>query len=340
MSTSRKTNSDFTLTDYFPFHIGNTHEHIYNHWFDSVDQFWGTVNQFADATQQAVDVMHDTHAQTLGYFLPTAVAGNEFVLPKTKTTSPSKKKQPLDTVAIVTGGVGGIGSAICERLYQDGNRVIATYIKPELERAQQWQKDYRSKGYHFEIVELDVTDFKMCKRVANKLLKDFGQMDILVNCAGITQDSTLRKMEPEQWQRVLETNLDSVFHVTKSFLNGMLKRKYGRIVNISSVNGQKGQFGQTNYSASKAGMIGFSRSLAVELADTGITVNTVCPGYVGTSMMDAIPEEILNGIIDQIPVGRLAKPSEIADAVGYLAANSSAYITGTEIAINGGLYTG
>ena len=317
--------------------INETQKQLYSQWFDTVDTFFGTVNHLANATQLAVDLVQNTHNESLKYLLPQH---HNFYF--TNSTDKATKQQTQHTghVALVTGGVGGIGSSICQRLYDDGNQVIATYIKPEQANAEKWQQENAKQGYLFDIVELDVTDFEMCKRVARNTLKDFGHVDILVNCAGITQDATLRKMEPAQWQRVLETNLDSVFNVTKSFLNNMLKRKYGRIINISSVNGQKGQFGQTNYSASKAGMIGFSRSLAIELADTGITVNTVCPGYVGTSMVEAIPEDILNGIIAQIPVGRLAKPSEIADTVSFLSAKSSAYITGSEISVNGGLYTG
>lgn len=318
--------------------IQNVQDHFYSQWLDTVDTFFGTMNYFADATQHAVDMVDESHSESIKYFTPKQPG---FYFDNTqKKSNIAPREQETGHVALVTGGIGGIGTAICERLYRDGNRVIATYIKQEEERAYQWQKDFALKGYQFELVELDVTDFAMCKKVASKTLKEFGQIDILVNCAGITQDATLRKMEPIQWQRVMETNLDSVFNVTKSFLNTMIKRQYGRIINISSVNGQKGQFGQTNYSAAKAGMIGFSRSLAIELADTGITVNTVCPGYVGTSMVEAIPQDILNGIIAQIPVGRLAKPSEIANSVSFLSAETSAYITGSEISVNGGLYTG
>ena len=334
---SNNTKHHNTILNFFDIGFRNTQDQFYNQWFDTVDTFLGTVNHITNATQQAVDMVHETHNESLQYFLPQ--------LPKfyfnNKPLKPTlERKGETEHVALVTGGIGGIGTAICQRLYDDGNHVIATYIKNELEQAQDWQKEFALKGYQFEIIELDVTDFNMCKRIARNILKNFGQVDILVNCAGITQDATLRKMEPIQWQRVMETNLDSIFNVTKSFLNSMLKHKYGRIINISSVNGQKGQFGQTNYSASKAGVIGFSRSLAIELAETGITVNTVCPGYVGTRMVEAIPQDVLNSIISKIPIGRLAKPSEIADTVSFLSAKTSAYITGSEISINGGLYTG
>lgn len=332
-----KNGNNISQLPYFNEELKDAQEKMYSQWFDTMDTFFGTVNQFADATQKAFTMAQETHNESIKYFIPNP---NNFYFKPDTEVIPKPQTQHTGHTAIVTGGVGGIGTAICERLYDDGNQVIATYIKPEEERAKQWQQEFAEKGYLFEIVELDVTDFDMCKKVARKMNKDFGHIDILVNCAGITQDATLRKMETTQWHRVIETNLDSVFNVTKSFLDNMLKRKYGRIINISSVNGQKGQFGQTNYSAAKAGMIGFSRSLAIELAETGITVNTVCPGYVGTSMVEAIPKEILDGIIAQIPVGRLAKPSEVADTVSFLSSKTSAYITGSEISVNGGLYTG
>ncbi|MEJ2093877.1 MAG: acetoacetyl-CoA reductase [Gammaproteobacteria bacterium] len=243
-------------------------------------------------------------------------------------------------VAVVTGGIGGIGTEICKRFYDDGHQVIATYIAMETERAEQWQLEHLKAGYDFDIVECDVTDFERCKVVARQLEKSYKHIDILVNCAGITRDATLKNMDPDKWQAVIETNLNSVFNVSRQFVDGMARRRYGRIINISSVNGQKGQFGQTNYATAKAGIIGFSKALALELADQGITVNSVCPGYVGTEMVEAIPEDIKNSIIAKIPVGRLAKPSEIADAVSFLAAENSGYITGSEISVNGALFTG
>jgi acetoacetyl-CoA reductase len=253
----------------------------------------------------------------------------------------SKKQKPVTTgLAIVTGGIGGIGTEICKRLATDGNRVIATYIAMESEKAAEWQKDLEKEGYDTEVYECDVSSFESCRAFAKQIEKKYGPVDILVNAAGITRDSMLRKMDPAKWHTVIDTNLDSVFNVTRNFINGMIKNKYGRIINISSVNGQKGQFGQTNYSTAKAGMIGFTRSLALELADKGITVNSVCPGYVHTSMVAAIREDVLESIIKQIPMGRLASVTEIADAVAFLAAKESAYITGTELAVNGGLWLG
>jgi acetoacetyl-CoA reductase len=243
-------------------------------------------------------------------------------------------------VAVVTGGTGGIGTAICRRLADDDNYVIATYIPNEAEQAKAWQREQRNAGYNMGIVECDVTDYASCEAMAGRIEKEAGRIDILVNGAGITRDATLRKMDPDTWHAVLDTNLDSVFNVTRNIVDIMARRDYGRVINISSVNGQKGQFGQTNYSAAKAGMIGFTKALALELADTGITVNTVSPGYIATSMVEAIPDEVKQQIIAKIPVGRLGKPEEIASAVAYLAREDSGYITGSDLSINGGLYTG
>jgi acetoacetyl-CoA reductase len=172
--------------------------------------------------------------------------------------------------------------------------------------------------------------------MGDKLNADFGGVDVLVNNAGITKDGTFRKMVPDQWNAVLTVNLDSVFNVTKQFIDGMLNKSWGRVINISSINGQKGQFGQTNYSAAKAGMHGFSMALAQETAKKGITVNSISPGYIGTEMVMAIPEDVRNQIVAQIPVGRLGKPEEIAALVAFLASEDGAFITGANIAANGG----
>lgn len=249
-------------------------------------------------------------------------------------------KESRTDIALVTGGTGGIGTVICQRLADDNAKVIATYIKSEKEHAENWRQERLSEGMDVDIIECDVSDFDACKNIAGKLEDIYEHIDVIVNCAGITRDAMLKKLEKENWDAVIQTNLDSVFNVTRNFIDGMIRRGYGRIVNISSVNGQKGQFGQTNYSSAKAGMIGFTRSLAVELANKGITVNCVCPGYVATSMVEAIPEHVKQSIIDQIPLGRLARAEEIADAVGFLAQRESAYITGTELGVNGGLWTG
>ncbi len=329
------------VSDFLDNNLQNAQDHFYDHWQKSINHVLGSFDYLSDVTNQTVDQFHghinQAHNDTVDYFF-TKNRLNPFVF--TTSNTPKVDKKIREHVALITGGIGGIGTAICERLYADGNQVIATYITSEKERAIEWQKEFKTRGFNLHIIECDVTDFKMCKRVASQINKEFGRLDILVNCAGITRDAMLRKMDPAQWQMVLQTNLNSVFNVTKSFMNGMIKRKYGRIINISSVNGQKGQFGQTNYSTAKAGMIGFSRELAIELADTGVTVNTVCPGYVETSMVEAIREDILDGIVSQIPMGRLAKPSEIAASVAFLAQESSAYVTGSEISINGGLFTG
>jgi len=238
------------------------------------------------------------------------------------------------------GGIGGIGTAICKQLAEDGNQIIATYIAAESEYAQEWKAEREQEGFDVALHECDVTDFNACKKMTRAIEKQYGRIDILVNCAGITHDGLLKKMDKRQWDAVINTNLDSVFNVTRNLVDGMIKRGYGRIVNISSVNGQKGQFGQTNYAAAKAGMIGLTRSLALELATKGITVNCVCPGYVNTRMVEAIRQDIKQEIIAQIPMQRLAKTEEIANAVAFLASKDSGYITGTEIAVNGGLWLG
>ena len=243
-------------------------------------------------------------------------------------------------IALVTGGIGGIGTAICQRLAEDNATIVATYIKAEKDYAKEWQKARNEEGLSADIIECDVSDFDSCQKASRVIEKKYERVDILVNCAGITRDAMLKKLEKKDWDAVIATNLDSVFNMTRSFVDGMKKRGYGRIINISSVNGQKGQFGQTNYSSSKAGMVGFTRALAVEVADEGITVNCVCPGYVATAMVDAIPDHVKQAIISQIPIGRLAAPAEIANAVGFLAGKDSGYITGTELAVNGGLWTG
>jgi len=240
-------------------------------------------------------------------------------------------------IALVTGGVGGIGTAICQALSKDNAVIIGTYIAAEKEYAHKWQQEREKEGMNVDLFECDVSDFESCKNTAQNIEKHYGRVDVLVNCAGITRDAMLKKLDNDNWHKVMETNLETVFNITRNLVEGMIKRGYGRIINISSVNGQ---IGQTNYSSSKAGMIGFTRALAVELADKGIAVNCVCPGYVATKMVEAIPEHIKQAIISQIPLGRLAIPVEIANAVAFLAAKESAYITGTELAVNGGLWTG
>jgi acetoacetyl-CoA reductase len=245
--------------------------------------------------------------------------------------------RPVRT-ALVTGGTGGIGTAICQRLAADGQRVVATYLPAEAERARCWQDERRAEGYAVALAACDVASFESCARMARAVASRVGPVDVLVNCAGITRDKTLAKMEPGQWQAVLATNLDGAFNVTRQFVGGMAERGFGRVISISSVNGQRGQFGQTNYAAAKAGLFGFTRALAREVAGHGVTVNTVSPGYVHTGMVEAIPAEIRERIIRQIPVGRLARPPEVARAVAFLAAEEAGYITGSDIAVNGGLF--
>lgn len=298
-----------------------------------------TIFRFSELAGNAIDQLVRHQTDTLDFYLPTLTEQNT-AQPFKKFTAVKSGRIETAYVAVVTGGIGGIGSEICKRLYADGHQVIATYISFEKDLAKAWQAERKKEGYEIDIIECDVTDFASCKKMSEKLESVYNRIDILVNCAGITRDATLTKMEPDKWHAVLDTNLDSVFNVTRNFINGMIKRGYGRIINISSVNGQKGQFGQTNYSTAKAGIIGFSKALALELADCGITVNSVCPGYVGTSMVEAIPEDIKNSIIAKIPVKRLAKPAEVAAAVAFLAEENSGYITGSEISVNGGLFTG
>ena len=242
-------------------------------------------------------------------------------------------------VALVTGGVGGIGTAICKRLARDGNFVFANYAIPGTE--ERWTQAMAAAGLNGTQSALafgDVTDFDAMGRMVRDIEQKHGPVAILVNCAGITRDSTFRKMTVEQWRAVISTNLDSVFNVTRHVLDGMLERGWGRIVNISSVNAVRGQFGQTNYASAKAGILGFTKSLAQEVVRKGITVNAISPGYVQTEMVMAIREDVRQKIVSEIPAGRLAMPEEVADAVAFLASDGAAYITGTNLAVNGGLH--
>lgn len=241
-------------------------------------------------------------------------------------------------IALVTGGTGGIGTAICVALADQGRKVIAGYYPPEKELAYAWKQKHRADGYDFEIVACDVADFESSQQMLHDINNTIGAVDILVNCAGITRDKTLRRMTPEQWDSVLRTNLDSAFNVTRHVVDSMSEKGFGRIVNISSVNGQKGQFGQANYSAAKAGLHGFTKAVAQELAAKGVTVNSVSPGYVKTEMTDAIPEDVRNAIIQQVPMGRMASPAEIAYVVSFLTDDRNTYMTGANLPVNGGMY--
>ncbi len=243
-------------------------------------------------------------------------------------------EQSSSRLALVTGGTGGIGNAICRRLLAAGYRVVTNYRNQE--KAERWRQTLREEGHEVGIYVCDVGDNEQCAEVMAQIEAEHGGVDVVVNNAGITRDTTMRKMSYEQWQAVLRINLDGVFNVTRPLLPGMLERGWGRIVNISSVNGQKGQIGQTNYAAAKAGMHGFTKSLALEVARKGITVNTVSPGYIATEMVMAVREDIRQQIIAQIPVGRLGQPEEIAAAVAYLASDEAGYVTGSNLSINGG----
>ena len=239
-------------------------------------------------------------------------------------------------VAVVTGGIGGLGTDICIALARAGRRVVAADLGSREERIADFHAAVDGHDIHFEAV--DVSDFEACAALVRKVEGEHGSLDILVNAAGITRDTTLRKMDRVQWDAVMNVNLDSVFHMCRHAVEGMMDRSFGRIVNISSVNGQTGQFGQTNYSAAKAGMHGFTMALAREVARKGVTVNSVSPGYCETAMVMAVPDDIRAKIVDSVPVGRLGKPSEIARTVEFLTAEEAGFITGANIPVNGGLF--
>lgn len=242
------------------------------------------------------------------------------------------------SVAIVTGGTGGIGSAICQRLANDYH-VVACYFKHgRHEEAKQWQEEQKKLGFDIDIVYGDIAQFDDCEKLTTHIMERYGHIEVLVNNAGVTQDCSLKKMSPQQWQQVLDANLTSVFNMTRNVIPHMLDKGYGRIISISSINGRKGQFGQCNYASTKAALFGFTKSLALEVASKGVTVNTVSPGYIETPMLAAMKKEVLDAIISGIPVGRLGHPQEIADAVAFFASPASGFITGANLDINGGQY--
>jgi len=239
-------------------------------------------------------------------------------------------------VALITGGMGGLGEAICIKMAALGYRVVTTY-SPGNTKAAEWLDAMNRQGYGFRAYPCDVADYDSAAACSHKVATEVGPIDVLVNNAGITRDMTFKKMDKVNWDAVMSTNLDSCFNMTKQVCDGMVDRGWGRIINISSVNGQKGAFGQTNYSAAKAGMHGFTKALALEVARKGVTVNTISPGYIGTKMVMAIPKEVLDSkIVPQIPMGRLGKPEEVAGLVAYLSSEEAAFVTGANIAINGG----
>ena len=239
-------------------------------------------------------------------------------------------------VALITGGMGGLGETISTKMADAGYRVVVTY-SPGNKTYSEWLAAKKDAGYELTAVACDVADMDSCTRAVAEVHAKVGAVDVLVNNAGITRDMTFKKMDKVNWDAVMRTNLDSLFNMSKQVVDGMVERNWGRVINVSSVNGSKGAFGQTNYSAAKAGVHGFTKALALEVAKKGVTVNTISPGYIGTKMVTAIPEEILNTkILPQIPVGRLGKPEEVAGLIIYLASDEAAFVTGANIAINGG----
>lgn len=241
-------------------------------------------------------------------------------------------------VAYVTGGMGGIGTAICQRLHKEGFRVIAG-CGPSRD-FKKWLDEQKALGYSFHASVGNVAEWQSTVDAFGKAKAEHGPIDVLVNNAGITRDRMFLKMTREDWDAVIETNLNSMFNVTKQVVGDMVEKGWGRIINISSVNGEKGQAGQTNYSAAKAGMHGFTMALAQELANKGVTVNTVSPGYIGTDMVKAIRPDVLDKIVGTIPVKRLGEPSEIASIIAWLASDESGYSTGADFSVNGGLHMG
>jgi acetoacetyl-CoA reductase len=241
-------------------------------------------------------------------------------------------------VALVTGGIGGIGTAICQRLAKDGHRVVANHHPAEQEVADAWRSARAEEGLEIDTVAGDVSSFADSQRMVTEILARHGSVDVLVNCAGITKDKTFKKMEQSHWEAVINVNLNSLFNATRPVWEGMLERGFGRVINISSVNGQRGQFGQANYSSAKAGMHGFTMALAQEGASKGVTVNSVSPGYVETAMTLAMREDVRDAIVSGIPMRRMGSPDEIAATVAFLAAEENGYVTGANIPVNGGLF--
>jgi acetoacetyl-CoA reductase len=247
-----------------------------------------------------------------------------------------KGRQMAHRTAVITGGMGGLGESISTKMHDAGYKVVVTY-SPGNANADNWVKQMKARDYNFFAFPVDVADFDSCQQTMTKVQSQVGPADILINNAGITRDMTFKKMTKADWDAVVHTNLDSAFNMSKQVCDGMVERGWGRIVNVSSVNGSKGAFGQTNYAAAKAGMHGFTKSLALEVAKKGVTVNTISPGYIGTKMVTTIPKEVLDSkILPQIPIGRLGKPEEIAGLIIYLCSDEAAFVTGANIAINGG----
>ena len=243
-----------------------------------------------------------------------------------------------ERVAVVTGGIGGLGTEICKHLARAGRKVVAADLGNRQERLAAFREETKECNGHIVFAPADVSRFEDCSAMAKHIADTYGEIEILVNAAGITRDVSLRKMEENQWHELMQFSLDGVFNMCRQVVDGMSARGFGRIVNISSVNGQTGQFGQTNYSAAKAGMHGFTMALAREVAKKGVTVNSVSPGYCKTEMVMKVPEDIRAQIVAQIPVGRLGEPSEIARTVAFLTADDAGFITGANIPVNGGYF--
>ncbi|MBR9869894.1 MAG: acetoacetyl-CoA reductase [Gammaproteobacteria bacterium] len=241
-------------------------------------------------------------------------------------------------IAVITGANGGLGTAMTKALAAQGRKVVGTHLPGEEAQANDWQANLREEGIDAAIYALDVTDFDGCKAFVAAVEQDLGPIDILVNNAGITNDAPLKRMQPEQWNQVINVNLTSMFNMCQQVFESMCERGFGRIVNISSLNGEKGQFGQCNYAATKAGIYGFTKSIAQEGARKGVTANSVSPGYIDTPMVRQVPEKVLNNIVAGIPVGHLGKPEDIARAVAYLTADEANFVTGTNMSVNGGQY--
>ncbi|WP_322047354.1 acetoacetyl-CoA reductase [Paraburkholderia sp. J67] len=243
-----------------------------------------------------------------------------------------------DRIAFISGGMGGLGAAISRRLYDSGMTVVVSHSEHN-DHVATWLLHEREAGRTFHAFELDVSSYDSCIECARKVVAQFDGVDVLINNAGITRDASFLKLTKPDWDAVLRTNLDSLFNLTKPFLSGMVERGFGRIVNIGSVNGSRGAFGQTNYAAAKAGMHGFTMSLALEVAKRGVTVNTVSPGYLATAMVEAVPQDIMSTrILPQIPVGCLGRPEEVASLIAYLCSDDAAFVTGANFPVNGGMH--
>lgn len=243
-------------------------------------------------------------------------------------------------IAVVTGATGGLGTSMCKALAAQGRTIVASHLPDEKSTADAvaWQQDMKNDGIDVAIYPLDVTSYENCESFVARVEQEHGPVDILVNNAGITNDAPLKKMQAEQWNQVISVNLTSMFNMCKHVFEGMCERGFGRIVNISSLNGEKGQFGQSNYAATKAGIYGFTKSIALEGARKGVTANSVSPGYIDTPMVRKVPEKVLDNILAGIPVGRLGQPEDIARAVAFLTADDAGFMTGTNLSVNGGQF--